>query len=834
MIFRRVAILLLSIHLIFSDSPANGPLRSASDIRLALKRLGVVGSVLYVAAHPDDENTALLATLARGRGYRTGYLSLTRGEGGQNLIGDEQGQLLGMIRTQELLAARRIDGAEQWFTRAIDFGYSKTSTETMRIWNEREILGDIVRVIRTFRPDVIITRFSPTAGGHGNHTASAILTEQAFAAAADPSAFPEQQTSLRTWQATRLVWNAFRPSAADSSWHERMRVRMDVGEYSPVLGKSFSELAGEARSMHKSQGFGAAQNRGSMLNYFQHVAGVEARADLFDGITMTWSRFSGGGRFDSLLTIIREQFNDEVPERSVPHLMELLHVLDRLPDASSLAFKRHELIEIIRACSGLWFEASAADHAVSPGTLLTVSFVALNRSNIPWVLDHVLLPFGSDSTLRIPLENNVPLRRSFTCSVPETTPITEPYWQSDPRSVGAYSVRNTELIGQPESPTPFRFVIRLTSPHGTLPLEIEAQHKRIDPVSGEVFRPLLVVPPVTAVFTEPVVLAGSEKPRVIDVALRAYIPQVTGTIRLLLPKGWGVSPREQPFTLNRRDEETVARFMIAPTASARSGILSAQVDIGGKVYDRGVQSAAYDHIPPQLLFTSAQGRIIRSNISVRGSRIGYIMGAGDDIPTALKQMGYTVTLLDDAELATGTLSTYDAIVAGIRAYNTRPSIRAHQKRLMDYVHQGGTLVVQYVTTQRGESENIGPFPLTISRDRVTEEDAELRFLAPSHPLLNRPNVITQGDFSGWVQERGLYYAGTWDSRYVPILAAHDEGESESAGGLLAAEHGKGIFIYTGLSFFRQLPAGVEGAYRLFANLVSARATDTHGTKGQPQ
>ncbi len=801
--------------------------RTSSEIKLALDHLQVLGSVLYIAAHPDDENTAFLAAMARGRGMRTAYLSITRGEGGQNLIGPEQGAPLGLIRTQELLAARRIDGAEQYFTRAIDFGYSKSSDETLRFWNHDSTLSDVVWIIRTFRPDVIVTRFTPQLGGHGNHTASAILAVEAFDAAADPARFPEQLRFTEPWQAKRLLWNVFRGNPPDSPPGPGV-VRINLGEYSPLLGRSFAELAGEGRSMHKSQGFGASQNRGEVLNSFQHMRGDSALHDLFDGVPLTWSRIDGAHAVDSLIAEARAAFLVEDPAASVTPLFRASNILAGLPAHYWVTYKKAQVDDLIMACAGLWVEATTTVSTAPPGSDVPVTVSMVSRSSPMFRLENVRFPFASrDSIVATTLQTNTLVRIQSVISLPRTQQYTQPYWLELPHTAGAYSVASQQHRGLAEAPISIAAQVRLSHPEGALTLTVPLQHKSVDPVDGEVYVPFAVTPPVSIRMREKVLLFSGDSAKALHVSLLAGEQAVRGTMRVIVPPGWHVSPSRHAVDLSAGSGEALYRTVITPPQGASAGVAGVEVEIGPAKTRSALETVTYKHIPRQIVMAPAQTHLLHSKISSPGGRAAYIMGAGDEMPAAIQQLGYHVEMLSDDDLALTRLSGFDVIVAGIRAYNTRPALRRNHERLLEYVAGGGTYVVQYNTTQRGETEAIGPYPLFFSRDRVAEEDAPVTMLLPDHPLFRSPNRIGPKDFDGWIQERGLYFADRWDSRYDSVLSCQDSGEPRRNGGLLLARHGKGVFVYNAYAFFRQLPAGVEGAYRLFANILALR-------NGQPQ
>jgi LmbE family N-acetylglucosaminyl deacetylase len=790
----------------------------ASELKLAINKLSVLGSVLYIGAHPDDENTALLAYLAKGRLVRTAYLSMTRGEGGQNLIGPELDDELGVIRTQELLAARRVDGAEQFFTRAIDFGYSKTSEETMRMWGDKKILSDVVWIIRIFRPDVIITRFSPTIGGHGNHLSSAILAEQAFAASGDTSSFPEQLRFVRPWKAKRLMFNTAR--FFDQTIDTAHAASIDVGAYSPILGRSYSEIAGISRTNHKSQGFGASQSRGPGINYFRNTLGEPAKSDPFEGINLSWSRIQGGGEVDSTLEQINKGFDVEHPAASLPLLLKAYAAINRLHDEYWIELKKKEIADVIKSSAGLWLDALASDYSAVPGNQIKVTVGAINRSDATIQIDSVTIPNSTGSITVQKLNSNIPVQNSVTVSVPFDAPYSTQYWLQQPPEKGSYNITNQSLIGRAENSPAFSATFYLTIDGQQLSYIVPVRYRWVDPVDGELYRPFVVIPPAALNLEEKVFVFTGDAEKEISLTVKSGMPDVSGTVRLILPDGWSANPVATQFELKGKNDEKVIRFAVKPSNSAKSGKFSVVADLKGQTLNRGMITVQYKHIPPQVMFPLAEGKLVRTDLSMNGKTVGYIMGAGDEVPTALRQMGYQVTLLTDDDLANRDFSRVDVVIAGVRAYNTRPALRIYQNRLMDYVKNGGTYIVQYVTLQRTESENLGPYPFNVSRDRVTVEEAPPVFLNPHHALLNFPNRITAEDFDGWVQERGLYFADKWDAHYDTVIGFADPGESLKSGGLLYAKFGKGNYVYTGFDFFRELPAGVPGAYRLFSNMLS--------------
>ncbi len=797
-----------------ADPPA--PLDAARR-RVALEKLRVLGTALYVGAHPDDENTALLAYLANERKVRVIYLSLTRGDGGQNLIGTEQGDALGVIRTEELLAARAIDGAEQMFTRAIDFGYSKSAAETLRVWDRDKVLADVVWAIRSCRPDVVITRFPDTGeGGHGHHTASAILAEEAFALAGDPTRFPEQLAYVAPWQPKRLVWNAWRRPAESAG--APPIVTVDVGAYSPILGRSYTELAALSRSMHKSQGFGAPARRGPNLQDFVHVAGEPAQKDLFDGIDLSWRRIPGGEKVDALLAEADAATTDTRPDAAVPHLLAALSALGQLAADPLVELKRSEILSAIRSATGLWLEATSKEPIVTPGHEATISVSAVNRSSVPLTLARVELTDAEPRVVNAPLGANSPVNQEITLRLPSALGPSQLYWLDEPPANGTYVVRDQRLIGRPLSPPVLvaRFVLSAGSQ--SLVYSVPVEYRSTDPVEGDVYRSLVVAPDVTVTLDQPLLVFPGPTARTLKLRLHSHTSEAKGALRLALPEGWSASPERAEFSLPVKDQEQTLTFAVTPPPAPATGTLEVRLDDGQPA--RALSVIDHAHIPQQTLLPRARARIVRLDLARTTRRVGYVMGAGDEVPAVLRELGMDVTLLDDEDLSATDLTRFDAIVTGVRAYNTRQALREAEPRLLRYVEQGGTLVVQYNTERDLVTNQLAPYELKLSHERVTDEHAQVRLLDPAHPLLRRPNAIQAADFDGWIQERGLYFPGAWDKRLTPLLAMHDEGEADQSGSLLVGSYGKGTYVYTGLAFFRQLPAGVPGALRLFVNLLT--------------
>lgn len=827
--------LLLSFFFSFSTL-AQTPELSAAEIELALKNLQVNGSVLYIAAHPDDENTRMIAYLATHKGYHTGYLSLTRGDGGQNLIGPEVREQLGLIRTQELLAARRTDGGEQFFSRANDFGYSKHPDETFSIWDEEKVLADAVWAIRKFRPDVIVTRFSPDRAGktHGHHTASARIALEAFEAAADPERFPKQLKYVGVWQTRRLFWNTswwfYRNKPEEFEKAKKTLLTMDVGAYNPLLGESIGEVASRSRSMHRSQGFGASLQRGENLEFLKLLKGDSAKTGLFENINTDWNRYEGGAAVERHIRAALARFTPSAPHRILPELLQAHRLLTAMQQVQpETTYQLQQLEKIILACAGFWADATSSTPEVAVGDSLKISLRAIRRSPASVRVSGTDFQLAEEDTVRTLAENKF-TEWSRTVVLPEDFPISQPYWLQEAGTKGMFTVEEQTQIGLPENPAAVSvelpLEIRAEGVSSTVRVRLPVQYREVRPDEGERYRPLAVVPPLTVSLQGNIFLFSDEKPQEVRLTVKSFQPESAVTVRLRLPEGWRSEPSEIPVQLEGRGSEKEVSFQLFPPENQQESRLQAVVSTGDKTYTRGFQRIDYRHIPVQTLFPQAQAKIVRVSLQKRpDENIAYLMGAGDQIPEALRQIGYSVTLLDPNTLTEEELAQYSTVIIGVRAYNTVPRLKFLHEKLMNYVKGGGNLITQYNTSYRLLSDTFGPYPLKLSRDRVTVEEAPMRILAPEHRVLTHPNKITEADFEGWVQERGLYFPDEWDEQYTPIFSCNDPGEDPKKGSLLIAEYGKGTFVYTGLSFFRELPAGVAGAYRLFVNLVSLRGEE---------
>ncbi len=788
-----------------------------------------MGSVLYIAAHPDDENTRLLAYLSKDRLYRTGYLSLTRGDGGQNLIGDEQGIDLGLIRTQELLAARRIDGAEQFFSRAFDFGFSKSTDEALATWGKEKILSDVVWVIRRFQPDVIITRFPEDArAGHGHHSGSAVLAHEAFRLAADPAAFPEQlKQGVKPWKVKRIMWNTFNFGGTNTTSNDQLKI--DVGGYNGVLGKGYGEIAAESRSQHKSQGFGVPAGRGTAWEYFTPVEGEAARSDIMDDVNASWSKIENGAAIETKIDEVLNAYSLLHPERSVPALVNLYAAIRNLPGSYWRTQKLQEVQQLVERCSGLWMDVTSTSEFVVQGDTMRVNAAINNRLGANAQLIRFSLDVF-DSTFNKPLAintNTVIIRPIYVFT---TKPVTQPYWLEHKMSEGSFNVNEQNFIGRPESIPSYLASFEVSIEGTPFTFVRPVQYKFTDPVKGELYRPLVVTPSAT-VSTEPgiVIFRKNEKAAqdiVLKVTANKTFDHYTAKVSKRLKNDNSVVTDTSFSIVKGLSKPYYFTINSGMLKGLEQDNLQAYVELKNGKEEQpawlNMTSIQYDHIPPIHYFYQDAVKVLNIDLQTVGKRIGYIEGAGDKVPAALEQMGYEVVLLKEKDITPAVLKQMDAVITGVRAYNVHDFLFAKYGILMDYVKNGGNFIVQYNTNNFISSvkSRIGPYPFTISRNRITDEKAKVSFLLPGHAVLNYPNKITEKDFDGWIQERGIYFPEQLDPAFKSILSMADPGEQPLNNSLVVADYGKGKFVYTGLVFFRELPAGIPGAYRLLANIIA--------------
>lgn len=829
--FKRIIFVFFSILISFAGFAQAPKKLSSSEIYHELRKLNFLGSALYLAAHPDDENTKLISYLVNDIHARTAYLSLTRGDGGQNLIGTELRELLGIIRTQELLEARKIDGGEQFFTSANDFGFSKNPTETFTFWNKDRVLEEVVHIIREFQPDIIINRFDHRSPGttHGHHTASAILSMEAFDKVGNPKFYPKSARQFGTWQSKRIFFNTSwfffgseeKFKEADKSGY----LKYDIGSFYPELGLSNGEIAALSRSRHRSQGFGSSGTRGTENEYLELLKGSPPSPDnLFEGINTSWTRIEGGAEIEKILKPLEKSFDFTNPSSILPELLKAYPLVANLKDSHWKKIKLKQLQDLILNCSGTFLEISTPRKTINPDEEFPISVELVNRGRQPVTVVSINDKDGKQLwSERKPLKENEVEKLNFEVRSQQKRYST-PFWLDKIPTNGMYQIPDY-LIGFPETPVENFYTIYLDFNGTVIPYKREIVHKSNDPVKGEVYKPLAVLPEVTVSIPEKVIVFPNSDLRSILVKVRAGKDNVQGKITLSGPKGWEILNNDQSFSLSKKDETKDFYFRIKPNSQAQDGNLKASVVSENRKYDKELVVLDYEHIPTQYVLLPAESKIVNPDLEKNGNHIGYIHGAGDNVPENLEQIGYDVSIISPSEIKLENLKRFDAVVVGIRAFNTVPELKYANTELNEYVKSGGTVVVQYNTNHQLVTKEVVPYPLELSRDRVTDEHSKVTFLNPKHDLLNKPNKITQKDFDGWVQERGLYFPDKWSDEFTPILGMHDEGEAQTQGSLLVAKYGKGHYIYTGLSFFRQLPAGVPGAYRLFANMLSIGKTD---------
>ncbi len=859
---------ILQLSVIKAQTPAT---YNSADIYMQLKKLNVLGSVLYIAAHPDDENTRLLAYLAKEKQYRTGYLSLTRGDGGQNLIGDEQGIELGLIRTQELLSARRIDGAEQFFSRAYDFGFSKNAAEALKIWGHDKILADVVQIIRKFKPDVIITRFPGDArAGHGHHWASNLLANEAFKVAgdstlvtrtidssflADPASIVDKakldslfahqamnQIFGNPWQAKRILWNTFNFGGTNTTSNDQFK--MDVGNFNPLLGKGYGEIASESRSQHKSQGFGIPRQRGQATEFFITTGGDAPKNDLMDGINTTWTRIQGGDGIEPMVNDIIAHYSFDHPENSVNALVQLYNAVNALPYGYWRDKKLEEIKQLIVECSGLFAEATINSEYVVAGDSMRVNFFVNKQNSNSIVLENIRMN-GFDSSFNIPLNNNQNFGFSKIFPVPMGFEYTQPYWLTKPMDNGSFNVKDDNLIGNAQNNPVFSVVYNINVNGVSLQVVKPVQAKFTDPVKGELYQPVVVIPPVIVSFLPSVVLTnvkpGNERTAKQSISIKYktnFNAANTGvTVNILRGQNLvALNDTIRPAKIFSKDTlvnaETGKEFELQVPVkkllenSTGNNMLTAEVHVwqNGRSYKytHYLRSIQYDHIPHINYFYRENVKVIGQEIITAGKKIGYVAGAGDKVPLALVQMGFEVKMLAATDITDENLKQFDAIITGVRAYDVDPFLSDKYDVLMRFIHNGGNLIVQYNRSNDiGTGKiKVGPYQFGITSSRVTDETAAVHILLPNHPVLNCPNKITPADFDGWIQERSIYQASNGDAHFEAPIGMHDPNEQEGSGSLIIAKYGKGNFVYTGVVFFRELPAGVSGAYRLMANLIA--------------
>jgi LmbE family N-acetylglucosaminyl deacetylase len=815
------------LAMLFTFSKAQAPKKlSSSEIFQHIKALNFLGNVLYIAAHPDDENTSLITYFSKDINANTTYLSLTRGDGGQNLIGAELGAKLGLIRTQELLNARKIDGGHQWFTRAIDFGFSKTPEETLQVWDKDQILSDVVWAIRKHRPDVIINRFDHRTSGntHGHHTSSALLSMEAFDLAADKQEFPSQLQHVKPWQPKRSFFNTswwfYGSEEAFKKADKTNFIELDINTYYPLQGLSNNEISALSRSQHQSQGFGNIGSRGEKAEYIEFIKGEPMQdKNPFSGIDTSWKRNPEGEAIGLILGKVEKEFDFKNPWKSVPQLLEAKTLIEAIEDNFWRDQKRKEIKTIIEACLGLFVEARTEHAYTNPGENTEVTFEFINRS--PELVELKSVTYNNQTInvrpriLNTSINHNV--SRQLTINSEEN--FTTPYWLKNTPKVGLYTVEDQNLIGLPETPKPVNFTFQFEI-NGT-PFQVEKPlvYKYQDPVKGEVYQDFEILPKASLNLDKSTYIFKNSNPKTIEVSLKAYAETLKGRLKLDVPKAWKIEPKHYDVTLKKLGEQKTFTFEIQPNSFGEVDV-SPLFKVKDEVLSHKISTLAYDHIGTHTFVSTSKAKLVNLNLNLSPKKIAYVVGAGSSIPSHLEDIGYEVAMVQPKEISKELLSTFEVVIMGIRAYNIHDELKFKQDILFQFVEDGGTLIVQYNKNRGLKTQHLAPYPMQVSRDRVTEEDAEVSFINPKHPLLNSPNKIEQKDFEGWVQERGLYFPDQWSQELTPVLAMADQNESPKLSSILHANYGKGNYIYTGLSFFRELPAGVAGAFKLLVNLIS--------------
>jgi LmbE family N-acetylglucosaminyl deacetylase len=847
---------------------------------LLLRQMDGVKRVLMIAAHPDDEDTALLTTLARGQGAETAYLALTRGDGGQNVIGPELWEGLGIVRTGELLAARELDGGQQFFTTAFDYGYSKSADEALSFWPREELLSDVVWTVRSFRPHVIVSVFSGTpADGHGQHQAAGIMAREAFAAAGDPERFPEQLArGVEAWEPLKLYQTSRRRFFPQGTELDDGALDVQTGVHDPLLGRSLLQLSMESRSQHRSQDMGAAQPAGPRMTgviLMESRVGDDAQ-EIFAGVDTTLIGITAGlpaaaasaaraplnAYRRSILAAVDDFGLD--PMTIAPHLFDarvhLQAAQAEVGDAADMEFATAIAARLdvtnraIFAATGVSFDVRSVDDLLVPGQTVRVGAQLWNGGTYTLKSPETSLelPAGWTSTL-VETSGLSPdgvvapgglASFAYDVSVPADAKLSRQYYLREQRDGARYVwpdepelwglARDPELV---QGAVIFGFASDDPSDSAALlhagqnTMSVDWRYVGVDPALGEFEKPVLVVPPVSVTVAPSGVTWPQSKSgaQAVSVVIRTEAEQGSrGSVEISAPAGWTVTPPSQPYVLDEAGAERSMTFDIQPSGMVAAGQhtfdVLARTD-AGHVYDEGYMLIDYEHIERTARYSDSEATVSVVAVEVRDDvRVGYIMGSGDDGPEAIRQMGAPIELLDEARVRDGDFEGFTTIVLGVRAYETRPDLQASSAQLLDFVRSGGTVVVQY---NRGPLGSLSPWDMTVGRGspRVSDETAPVHMLEPDAPVFTSPNRITDADFDGWVQERGLYFASTWDDRYTPLLELNDPGEEPRHGSMLATTLGDGVFVYAALSFFRQWSGQVPGAYRLFANLISLDAEE---------
>ncbi len=821
MLLRKLVLLLLGLNIFYPIFSQENNFYSSSNISSMLEKLNVFGKVLYIAAHPDDENTRLIAYLANEKKYETAYLSATRGGGGQNFLGTHLKDNLGLIRTQELLEARKIDGGKQFFTSAVDFGYSKEPIETLNFWNEEKILSDFVWIIRKFRPDIIITRFNQTPYiTHGHHTASAILADKAFNLSGDPDAFPEQLEYVKIWQPQRLLWNTSKRYFNLNDYDIDKMLKIDVGVYNNKIGKSYNEIASESRSMHKSQAFGSLRRRGSEEELLVYSQGKIAENDIMEGIVTTWDRVKPNDALKSYIKQAKDSFNIYEPYQIISYLTLAHRELNRVFDRDWRVIKKNEIKNLIKASSGLFFEALSSVELASHGEEINIKFDVINRSPYPIKLEKIQLN-DIEYVIDDSLKNNKLLSIEKSYKIPSENEVSEKYWLKNSSEFGSYNIDDQRLIGDPDNkPTlEAKFIFRINGQQ--ISYNSPVTYKVNSPINGDEYRPFNIGNPLYLNPLNNLEYYVNTNNKTLNIEVISGAHDVNAKVYLEVPEGTKVEPEFYDIKFKNKDERKILSFNVSLSGNKNSiNKISYKAKTKDKVLTRGIQKIIYSHIPHQTRFPKADVSLIKFDLNIKAKNIAYLMGSGDKIPESLSLVGYNVDLFEKKDINIGKLKNYDALIIGVRAFNADKSLLDIKTHLMNFMESGGNVIIQYNTSRNLDVNKFSPYPFKLSRNRVSQENAPVRIINSKHPALNYPNKITLDDFNGWVQERGLYFPNSWSKEYETVISSNDEGEDPNNGGILISKVGDGYFVYTSYSWFRQLPAGISGAYKIFTNLIS--------------
>lgn len=812
----RIFTVLFALTIIsYNTNAQDYELKGSAEVYKDLLKMHRGLRVLYLAAHPDDENTRLIAWLENEKNIETAYLSLTRGQGGQNLIGDEKGDALGVIRTYELLEARKIDGGEQMFTRAVDFGYSKSAKESFEKWGKDEVLADVVYAIRKYRPQIIVTRFPPDRNaGHGHHEASAILAAEAFDLAGDKSAYTEQFDRVEIWQPQSLYFNTsswWRKELADKSDEElkdEKILKVNVGVYNPISGLGVNEIASLARSKHRCQAFGTSRDRGERFEYLQLLKG-DWNDDLFDGYEGIWA--SSPEHKDALKTMIDNySFVDQDLNYDlfVTNFERKMAQRNMWAQAQDMKYVVEMSKKVKQNLLGVRIEVYADKDPVVIGRDYPVTIDVYNggskSANVRFSQPEIDTTFDIEAGMAI----------QFTRLLKAPNDVSTPYWLREPHDE-LYVLSDDMWLAEPKlKDQQITYTIKRDIPvKGTT----ELHRKWTDRSIGEVIQPMQYVPSISiSNRVNTLIIQGNGD---IFQNLDVYAYEDIENLQIS-PSGLENDPNAlKGISLTKGQQTTHSTNWQSGSEPNESRTISSTAFSGNNTYDLSIQTIEYEHIPNVLIAKPCQMKLIKLDLKMEEGLLLYIQGSGDEVDESLESIGYQVDRKPLSEVSDN-LGEYKAIIIGIRAYNTNDELVAYQPKLMEYVKNGGNVIVQYNTSRGLKSENFGPYPFTLGRERVTEEDAKATLIEPEHDVFNKPNELNDSDFDDWVQERGLYFAQDWSDEYVPLISWKDSGEKfESKGGLIVAKYGKGSLFYSGISFFRQLPAGVPGAYRLLVNMI---------------